>query len=188
MTNKLPPLTVLDRLLICLPGEGRLIWKDRTPDLFVDGLQTKEHKCLAWNRKNGGKEAFRWKANGYYSGSLFGKKYKAHRIIWKFVYGEDPLTIDHINGNKLDNRVCNLRNVSQAENARNSSKSKSNSSGCVGVVFDKSRNKWAARIHDVDKMINLGRFDKFEDAVLTRKQAEKELGYHENHGREEPIK
>lgn len=78
-------------------------------------------------------------------------------------------TIDHINRNTLDNRKINLRIVNIYENNLNKN---NNTSGCVGVSWDKARNKW----HVTFKSKNLGRFDTFEEAVKVRKQAEQD--YH----------
>lgn len=75
------------------------------------------------------------------------------------------LTIDHINRNPLDNRKQNLRICTVFENNQNQG---TNKSGCVGVCWDKSRNKWKVGIGK----ISLGRFNKFEEAVMARKQAE----------------
>lgn len=61
-------------------------------------------------------------ANGYVYATYKGKKYQAHRLIWKYVTGEDPDIIDHINGDRFDNRWHNLRNVDAALNSRNTRK------------------------------------------------------------------
>lgn len=118
---------------------------------------------------------------GYRKVRFDGRTYYTHRIIWKLLYGEDPVEIDHINGNRSDNRITNLRSVSRLENMRNMKKMPSNTSGVAGVFWLKDRSKWRATISQ--KI--LGNFKKFEDAVAARKQAEKEYGYHPNHGRGE---
>lgn len=80
--------------------------------------------------------------------------------------------IDHINGNPLDNRRCNLRICTQAENLRNSKLCINNVSGHTGVCWEKRSQKWSAEIQINGKSIKLGRFAKKEDAVKKRKEAE----------------
>lgn len=70
--------------------------------------------------------------------------------------------IDHINGNGLDNRKSNLRLCTPQENARNRTKQKNNKSGLKGVSFDKTRNKWVARIKIQNRYKFLGRFESKE--------------------------
>jgi hypothetical protein len=98
------------------------------------------------------------------------------------VYGDEPQDIDHINGNRRDNRIANLRAVDRRENMRNARLRSNNTSGIVGVTFSRDRKKWVAQIND-GKVRSLGRFDKFEDAVEARKAAERRAGFHPNHGR-----
>lgn len=110
--------------------------------------------------------------------------YPPHRIIWKMVYGVDPPdVIDHINGDSRDNRLNNLRAVSQKENARNMKMSRSNTSGHTGVGVDSSGRGWGAHIKVDGKTHRLGTFDTFEEAVAARKTAERRFGFHPNHGR-----
>jgi hypothetical protein len=111
------------------------------------------------------------------------KMYFVHRVIYKMCTGEEPILIDHINGNPLDNRIENLRSVTNMENMRNAKKYKTNTSGHVGVSWSKSCNKWEAYIWDNKIKIKLGYFCDIEDAVNVRQSAEKELEYHKNHGR-----
>lgn len=92
-----------------------------------------------------------------------------HRLVMNVL--NDNRCIDHINHNVKDNRKCNLRIASIQENVWNSSVSKNNNSGVTGVY--KSHNKWQAVIMISGKNINLGRYDKFEDAVEARLNAEK---------------
>ena len=80
--------------------------------------------------------------------------------------------IDHKNHDKMNNRKSNLRRANNSENAMNSELSSANTSGVTGVYHDKKRNKWIASIMFNYKNIHLGRFDKFEDAVKARKDAE----------------
>ena len=80
-------------------------------------------------------------------------------------YGKFPLLrIDHINQNKIDNRIQNLREVSHAENLQNRGATRKNTTGAKGVSFDKRKEKFYARITAFNKKYYLGRFDKLEDA------------------------
>ena len=100
-----------------------------------------------------------------------------------YVYGVVPIGIDHINGNSLDNRIKNLRNVPQTENTKNLKIPTSNTSGVHGVYWSKVRSKWIAGIGICGKTYNLGGFTDIKEAKKVRKDAEKEHGFHENHGR-----
>lgn len=93
--------------------------------------------------------------------------------LTKFIMGEKPcLVVDHINGNLLDNRKINLRWCTPQENSRNCCIPKNNRSGVVGVG-QLSSGKWRARIMFNRKEINLGHYEKFEDAVAARREGEK---------------
>lgn len=108
-----------------------------------------------------------------------------HRIVWIMHNGEIPfgMHIDHINHNRKDNRIQNLRLVTNGENHKNTKLYSRNSSGVCGVSFSKWHNKWWARINVDGKFINLGMFDDINSAIEAREKAEKFYGFHENHGR-----
>lgn len=109
--------------------------------------------------------------NGYVVTSLNNnKKIRMHRLVMGDV--DSDIRIDHINHNTLDNRKCNLREATNAENLRNGKLRRTNKSGVVGVSFDKQRNKWAASITVDSEDIYLGRYDCIEDAIKARKEAE----------------
>lgn len=96
-----------------------------------------------------------------------------HRIAWLMTHGVWPThQIDHINRNKTDNRLANLREASHSQQQMNAPRSKRNKSGCRGVWLPKSENKWRACITVAGKNHWLGTFDRYEDAVLARRQAE----------------
>lgn len=112
------------------------------------------------------------------------KLYYAHRLAVLYMTGNDPDDhIDHINGIRSDNRWCNLREATATENQRNTAISKNNSSGVVGVCWDKRKQKWLARIYANSKPQFIGYFTQLSDAASARKVAEHSLGYHQNHGR-----
>jgi hypothetical protein len=94
------------------------------------------------------------------------KKYPAHRLAWLYVYGEWPTDqIDHINGNKLDNRIVNLREADHKLNSENIYKPQSNNkSGYRGVIFFKRDNNYQAQITTNKKRIHLGYFKTAQEA------------------------
>lgn len=112
-----------------------------------------------------------------------GKRYFAHRIIWLMAYGEWPKNeIDHIDGDSLNNRMDNLREVDRTENMRNTKRCSVNTSGQSGVHRHTQSGKWNARIRTNGRRVSLGLFEKKEEAVQARKEAERLHGYHPNHG------
>lgn len=113
-----------------------------------------------------------------------GKRYALHRLIWKMYYGETPDEIDHINGDKHDNRLENLRNIAHHQNQKNTSLYSHNTSGIMGVRWSERDRKWQSYIRVCSRLINLGLFKVKEDAIEARKRAENEYGFHPNHGRE----
>lgn len=184
MKKDLPHPSVLRQLLRYEQKTGRLFWTPRTTDFFQNKNGRAEQTCKAWNTKYSGKEAFTYICNGYKTGAILNKACTAHRAIWAIVNGKWPdQEIDHINGDRSDNRIKNLRCVSSGENQRNRAVFKNNTSGVCGVHWEKSRNKWKVSIHIGGKPKNLGRFDLFDEAILARKRAEQRNDYHENHGR-----
>lgn len=114
------------------------------------------------------------------------KLYKLHRILVALREGREisDLYVDHIDGNGLNNRSDNLRLATQQENQKNRKLNSNNLSGYSGVYWNKAKQKWRACIKVDGKEIHLGYFDKLEDAVAARQQAEIKYGYHENHGRQ----
>ena len=179
----LPSREVLRQLLDYDPETGTLTWKARGPEWFTAGRHSAAHSSAKWNSKYAGKSAFTALTTGYQYGSVFGKLFLAHRVIWKMVHGTEPDHIDHINGVRTDNRITNLRDVNATGNARNNCLPSHNTSGSMGISRDKARGKWAAYITLADKKVSLGRFDCISQAVEARKEAERRHGFHENHGR-----
>lgn len=96
---------------------------------------------------------------GYICITLRYKHYRAHRLAWLYVTGRLPKhQIDHINGDRLDNRLCNLREATNTENRQNVGKQENNISGFTGVSWDKRKSKWRATIQYNRKHIFLGYF------------------------------
>lgn len=101
-------------------------------------------------------------------------KLRAHRVAWCWMTGSWPeRDLDHINGDRTDNRFANLREATRSQNLMNTGVKRSNKSGVVGVHFCSERMKWVAQIKIGRRTTCLGRFDQFADAVAARKEAEK---------------
>ena len=167
------------RSVIHFDGQ-KYYWKKRPNSSFAN-----QKAAVTWNAKHAGKEALTGTdGRKHCAVRLLGKTYKAHRIVWLFHYGEWPKgEIDHINGDGRDNRLCNLRDVSHAENCKNMPLASNNKSGFRGVHWDKQHSKWRAFIKDNGLSKYIGLFDDIALAVAARKQAEFDLGFHPNHGR-----
>lgn len=123
---------------------------------------------------------------GYYWDRMFNMNMLVHRLIWLYMTGRHPDgEIDHINGVRMDNRWCNLRDVTPFENSRNQGNRMDNTSGCRGVTFNTRSNKWVSRISHKGVRHSLGYFKTKEEAVEVRKAAEIKFKYHENHASRE---
>ena len=155
------------------PDTGKLYW-----------LPRERPGSERWNGRYAGREAFTAIRNtGYFHGRLDGACYQAHRIAWVLHYGEWPRgQVDHVNHIKTDNRISNLRDVTHQQNHRNIPQSRKNTSGQTGVHWNRKDEVWEAYIMVDYRKRHLGRFREKADAVLARKRAEAEFGFHENHG------
>lgn len=108
--------------------------------------------------------AYRWYLHHKGDAYAFPQRGKIQRMHRLIMQNPDGQYVDHINGDKLDNRRCNLRLASNTENCRNSKRPKSNTSGYKGVSFHKGANKWQAHIMVNRKSIYLGLFLTPEEA------------------------
>jgi hypothetical protein len=160
------------------PETGVFMWKDRPLSHFAS-----PQAHASYTSRCAGKVAGADTGDGYLRVNVYRKKYLCHRLAWFYVYGKWPKQhIDHVNGDRLDNRIANLRDVSNTDNHRNVRMVKTNTSGVLGVRFDARHNRWAASISAHAK-IHLGSFKTKEEAIAARKAAERQYGYHPNHGR-----
>ena len=109
--------------------------------------------------------------SGYRTIRIEGKDYRAHRLVWKYHYGKDPKEfIDHIDGNKSNNNIKNLRESTTQQNGFNRGPQKNNKLGIKGV--SKNGNKYIATIFINGKVKYLGVFNTIEEARLVREEAE----------------
>jgi hypothetical protein len=113
---------------------------------------------------------------GYVSIGIEGKYYVAHRLAWLYVFGSFPdLDLDHIDGDKENNRIGNLRLATKHQNRQNLSEKGMGSNPRMGVNFDKDSKKWRARIMFDGKRHCLGSFNSFEEAGKAYDEKKKEL-------------
>ncbi len=180
----LPSQDFLLSILDYNPETGGFVWKSRPRSLF-----SSDRAWRMCNVKYAGKIALNTiDRKGYRCGMIFGQEYKAHRVAWKMAHGDDPSEVDHINGDKGDNRIVNLRAVTASENCQNKPSYQSNSTGHTGVYWHKVVGKWCAQIRANRKSHSLGYFSNIEDAIAARKAAEVKFGFHPNHGRNSAMK
>lgn len=108
---------------------------------------------------------------GYIRISLDRSYIKAHTLAWYFVYGERVDGLDHINGIKSDNRICNLRIATPAENQRNKGIQKNNKTGAKGVWFYAKIDRYVASIYVNGRRNHLGQHKTLEQAKLAYEAA-----------------
>jgi hypothetical protein len=179
--NGMPSKEVFDQVFRYRPETGELIWRVRPVTLFTQGTtaerpRSAEHACNQWNSRWAGKSAVTLKPDGYCYTHFNYQTLLVHRVAWKIMTGVDPVEIDHIDGNRSNNRWVNLRNGTRSDNQRNAALKSNNTSGYHGIRFSERQQKWTAHI-------TIGSFDSKEEAVAARKRVEAILGFHVNHGR-----
>jgi hypothetical protein len=133
----------------------------------------------AWGSQPEGSEPGGLSPQGYKQIGVKNRTYPAHRLAWLYVFGEWPVSlVDHVNRNRLDNRICNLRVSCYSKNAHNVF-----SDRVRGVRMkterelkrDGRRRPWEASISVQGKRLHLGCYTTFDEAVAARKKAEVDL-------------
>ena len=155
------------------PKHGREVY-EKAAELLDYNHETGEFKWLVSRGKAKlGELAGTVGLNGYRQIGYKGFSVLAHRLAWYFSYSEVPEYIDHVNSNRDDNRIGNLRSCSQQQNNQCMSIRKTNKSGFIGVSWSREKSKWVAQISINSKQTNLGYFTDLEDAKKARLEAEK---------------
>jgi hypothetical protein len=147
--RKTPSMERLREVLDYDPDTGIFLWKQPTGNRVITNEQ-----CTSIDAK------------GYYRISVDNKRFGAHRLAWVYMYDEDISNyyVNHINEDRLDNRIVNLELTTNAHNIRLSKRGK-------GYSYHKASGKFAARIRVNYKSIHLGYFDKEEDAAKAYAEA-----------------
>jgi hypothetical protein len=149
----------LKEVLKYYPGSGIFTWRKTFP-----GRRRKIAGCK--------------RHDGYITIKIDGEQHLAHRLAWLYVHGYFPENgIDHIDRNPSNNKIKNLREVTNQCNQRNTENRIDNTSGVKGVCWYKPTNKWMAQICVNEKLKNLGYHKNFNDAVKARYEAEKKLNW-----------
>ena len=159
MTTQILTQSRLKELLNYNPNTGNFVWRislsSRSTIGSIAGTYRHGYRVIRINNRN----------------------YYVHRLVWLYTHGQFPKNqIDHINRIRDDNRIDNLREVTNAQNHQNRGLSPQNKSGVCGVTWHKQDKKWRAYIKLKGKSIHLGQYDNIKDAIVARKQGE--LIYH----------
>jgi hypothetical protein len=157
------------------PQELLRRWLDYDPDTGVFRWKWRDDVYPPVNGKCAGKIAGA-KGVKYWAIGINGKLYYAHALAWVYMHGPipDDMEIDHIDRNKDNNRIDNLRLASRSQNKGNMSKYANNTSGFKGV-YRNSGGGWDARIRQAGKMIYIGHFPNREDAASAYDVAAREI-------------
>lgn len=161
--NPLPPVSYLRECFDYDPDTGELTWRDRPDSHFLTASKAKRHRTMRAGRPAGTKV----NVHGYkviqFTHAGRSKVYPAHRICYAIMNGDTDLLVDHINGDRADNRASNLRAATSSQNVANMH-NYARKDGLPGAYFDKSRGRWLAQIRRNYKAIHLGRFETEQEA------------------------
>lgn len=161
MTPKIIPQEVIDEMKERLnydPNTGVITWRESKSNYVKNGT-----------------ECGTLKPSGYLVINFSKQLYRAHRVAWVMHYGKNPSTfLDHVNQDKTDNRIENLREASSSQNKCNITRRSDNKSGYRGISWDRFRNKWKVEVQIQGKSVRK-RIADFDEAVGWVKQKQAEL-------------
>jgi len=182
----LPDITDLRNRVAYDAVSGRLTWLARpVSDFNPTRNETAEVRCRQWNSRCAGKVAFGTRnASGYLVGPFRANVLLAHRVAFAIQEGRWPELIDHINGDRSDNRWTNLRETTPTGNLMNCALRSDSSTGRTGVRFNRRKGcGFIANIKVAGKLRHLGTFDTIDEATAAREAAELKFGFSPRHGR-----
>lgn len=164
----------LHKLFVYDPNTGVVFWARRTADQFPSGRKySAERRAKSWNARHAGKPVGTDNGAGYLTTNISRKSYKVSRIAFALHNGRWPAGfIDHIDGDRKNNRADNIREATPEMNSRNRDVHRD---AIPGVVWYKPSRKWRAQIWAKQKNHCLGYFDCWAEALLARKSGERNI-------------
>lgn len=158
---------------------GSLTWKTRPREMF-----SSDGSFKTWNTRFSEKPALSCVSlTGYLHGRILGIGFLAHRVAWAIHSGRWPdHEIDHLNGDRQNNSILNLREVLPSENRKNTRLRSDNTSGACGVYWDKDLKKWRSAIGLSGKLIHIGVYKNKDDAINARLSFQESAGFSKRHG------
>ena len=170
--NKMPPPDLLREMLDYNPDTGDFRWRERPLSHFAS------HKIWRrWNTVTAGRPAGWVTAFGYLRIRLNDGRgsMTAHRVAWSMTHdGDEPDMIDHIDGDKLNNRIANLRAATRGDNLANSRLRADNTTGAKGIT-KRPCGTWQVRISRKGRRYHIGSFATLAEAVAMRREAAERL-------------
>jgi len=160
MAADLPTVEELRKLFVYDPETGELHWK------------TRADVGAAWNARYAGQPAFRTvHSEGYLLGNIWRRKFYAHRVAFAIHHGRWPAgLIDHINGDRTDNRAANLREVDLSENAKNR-RAGLRQSGHAGIWWIEGAQRWRVVRRHNKRRYNIGSYATLDEAIEAMREA-----------------
>lgn len=182
-------MTDRELLELAAKAAGMVCYNHKTGSMVWIAKEAGVKDSARWNSRYAGKECGTLDDKGYRRilfrfvvGRTF--KIRVHRLAWFIVHGYLPIEeIDHINQDKSDNRIENLRDVPKELNQRNGTRKGNNTSGVPGVTWHKQRGKWCAQASVNGKHYHIGLFEELIEAEAAVRKFRAEHGFTENHGR-----
>lgn len=157
-SKPLPSRTYLRECFEYDPMSGIATWLERPIDHFDS------YKAYAmWNSRFAYDRVGSKQKDSYFHAKINTAQYKLHRLVWVWWYGTEPLIIDHIDRNRTNNRIMNLRSVTPRQNTHNSKLRSTNTSGYKGV--EDLGHTWRATTYYNGERIRLGLYDTPEEAA-----------------------
>lgn len=163
-----------------VPETGEFLWRERSEKDFPH-----DNFRITWNKRCAGKVAGFLASNGYRHIDVLGARFTAHRLAWFLTHGVWPEhDLDHINNDREDNRLANLRPAMRFQNLQNAKIRSNNTSGYKGVSRRKDTGKWTVRIREHGgRYRSFGQFETKEAAAeVAKAEREKLHGQFANHG------